>query len=567
MGVVGMDSEKGEDSRPEPTHKTSSDGEVLPREATEEDLRTLPRVVDKVPPAAWAAALVGSAERFSYYCIISIWQNYMQHERGFHAVPGALGLGQSTATAISNGFFIFMFLTPMAFGVISDMWLGRYNTLLLGFCLLICGSFVMFGTSLPAALDRGAGIPGLAVTMLFIGLGVGCVKSTISPFIGDQYPQGKPRVVRQKDGKLAVVDSSRTIQFMYNAFYWFTNIASLSSIPATFLELRFDFWTAYLMAAASLVLSLVALVLMKPKFVKVTPQQNVLPKAFSVLVLSARNGFKLDHAKPGYQLATHNHAVPWDDAFVDELKRGLIACRVIFSFAFFYLSITQMYNNLISQAGQMNLHGVPNDMIQAMSGVACVAFGPPVQALYSFLARRRIRFGPIARITTAFVLCSVGMAYAAGLQRLIYSTGPCYDRPLACDYRPEGQSSSESGDGKVAVPPNDVNVWLQLPVYITLAIAEIFGLVTASEYSYEKAPRGMRSVVQAMVQLSACLGALMGMAISPAAKDPHLVALYSALAGAMAVCAVLFYFVFRKYDRVDDQLNRMSVGGEGEQQS
>ncbi|KAL2268417.1 hypothetical protein VTJ83DRAFT_3263 [Remersonia thermophila] len=551
MGAAENDFEKGEKGAPEPAHRSSSDGEVLPREATDEDLRTLPRIVDKVPLAAWAAALVGSAERFSYYCIISIWQNYMQHGRDFHAVPGALGLGQSTATAISNGFFIFMFLTPMAFGIISDMWLGRFNTLLLGFCFLICGSFVMFGTSLPSSLDRGGGIPGLAVAMMLIGLGVGCVKSTISPFIGDQYPQGKPRVVRQGDGTLAVVDSSRTIQFLYNAFYWFTNIASLSSIPATFLEREFGFWTAYLMAASSLVLSLVALLLLKPKFAKVTPQQNVLPKAFRVLVLSARNGFKLDRARPGYQLATHNHAVPWDDAFVDELKRGLAACRVIFSFAFFYLSITQMFNNLISQAGQMNLHGVPNDMIQAMSGVACVAFGPPVQALYGFLARRRIRFGPIARITTAFVLCAVGMAYAAGLQRLIYSTGPCYDRPLACDYRPEAQpGSSGSGDGKAAaVPPNDVNVWLQLPVYVALAVAEIFGLVTASEYAYEKAPRGMRSVVQATVQLSACLGALMGMAISPAAKDPYLVALYAALAGSMALCALLFWAAFRSYDK------------------
>jgi POT family proton-dependent oligopeptide transporter len=113
------------------------------------------------------------------------------------------------------------------------------------------------------------------------------------------------------------------------------------------------------------------------------------------------------------------------------------------------------------------------------------------------------------------------------------------------------------------VVPNDVNVWLQLPVYIALAIAEIFGLVTASEYSYEKAPRGMRSVVQAVVQLSACLGALMGMAVSPAARDPWLVVVYGTLAGVLGVCSVLFWVVFRKYDRMFDRLNRLVVGGEG----
>jgi len=202
-----------------------------------------------------------------------------------------------------------------------------------------------------------------------------------------------------------------------------------------------------------------------------------------------------------------------------------------------------MYNNLISQAGQMNLHGVPNDMIQAMAGVACVVFGPIIQALYNFLAKHRIQFGPIARISTAFLIAGGGMAYAAGLQRLIYDTGPCYDAPLACD---------ASDGGRL---PNDINVWLQLPVYIALAIAEIFGLVTASEYSYEKAPRGMRSVVQAMVQLSAGLGALMGMAISPAARDPWLVAVYAALAGVMGLCSFLFWWIFRKYDKINEQLN------------
>src|SRR5690606_31662238 len=109
-----------------------------------------------------------------------------------------------------------------------------------------------------------------------------------------------------------------------------------------------------------------------------------------------------------------------------------LTCCPRFSFAFFYLSITQMFNNLISQAGQMNLHGVPNDMIQAMSGVACVIFGPIIQGLYNFLAKRRIPFGPMARITVAFLLCGGAMAYASGLQQLIYNTGPCYDAPLKC---------------------------------------------------------------------------------------------------------------------------------------
>jgi POT family proton-dependent oligopeptide transporter len=46
---------------------------------------------------------------------------------------------------------------------------------------------------------------------------------------GDQLPQGKPQVLRQKNGKLVVVDSSRTLQLLYNAFYWSVIISTLAS--------------------------------------------------------------------------------------------------------------------------------------------------------------------------------------------------------------------------------------------------------------------------------------------------------------------------------------------------
>jgi len=56
----------------------------------------------------------------------------MQYPQGKTPVPGALGLGQATAVNIYNAFFLFSFITPMLFGLISDVWLGRYKTLMLG---------------------------------------------------------------------------------------------------------------------------------------------------------------------------------------------------------------------------------------------------------------------------------------------------------------------------------------------------------------------------------------------------------------------------------------------------
>lgn len=56
--------------------------------------------------------------------------------------------------------------------------------------------------------------------MIFIGLGAGCVKATFFPLLGDQYVQKKPKLVLQKNGELAIIDATRTVQLIYNIYYW-----------------------------------------------------------------------------------------------------------------------------------------------------------------------------------------------------------------------------------------------------------------------------------------------------------------------------------------------------------
>lgn len=45
--------------------------------------------------------------------------------------PGALDLGQATATRIYCAFFIGYYVAPLGFSVLSDSYLGRYRTLVL----------------------------------------------------------------------------------------------------------------------------------------------------------------------------------------------------------------------------------------------------------------------------------------------------------------------------------------------------------------------------------------------------------------------------------------------------
>jgi POT family proton-dependent oligopeptide transporter len=201
-------------------------------------------------------------------------------------------------------------------------------------------------------------------------------------------------------------------------------------------------------------------------------------------------------------------------------------------------------NNLISQAGQMRLGGMPNDTMQVFNPVACIVLGPLIQrGLFEHLRRRGVSFRPIARISMACFIMSVAMAYAAGIQHLIYSRGPCFDRPLVC---------AAARVSPTAIAGNDVAVWVQLPVWFILAVGEILGFATISEIAYEMAPRSMKSLVQAMTQVTAGLAAIVGIALSPITKDPSLVILYGVIGGLTAVAAVLFWLFFKNLDKQEE---------------
>jgi proton-dependent oligopeptide transporter, POT family len=59
-----------------------------------------------------------------------IAENYLQHAPGGE-IPGALGLGQSTASNIVNALMISSYITPIPAAVVADNRLGRYNTIIM----------------------------------------------------------------------------------------------------------------------------------------------------------------------------------------------------------------------------------------------------------------------------------------------------------------------------------------------------------------------------------------------------------------------------------------------------
>lgn len=86
-----------------------------------------------------------------------------------------------------NNFFSFWcYLTPILGAVVSDQYLGKYNTIVYFSFVYLLGVIILFITSLPVSIEHGAALPGLIVAMLVIGLGTGGIKSNVSPLIAEQ---------------------------------------------------------------------------------------------------------------------------------------------------------------------------------------------------------------------------------------------------------------------------------------------------------------------------------------------------------------------------------------------
>ena len=118
------------------------------------------------------------------------------------------------------------------------------------------------------------------------------------------------------------------------------------------------------------------------KYVKVPPQGSAIIDALKVTSIAVRErGFvKAQPSKlqESGHISKYNFAqsAAYTDTYVKEVSKGVKACRVFLFLPFYFVCWIQIWNNLISQAGQMALHGTPNDLLQNLDPIALIIFIP-----------------------------------------------------------------------------------------------------------------------------------------------------------------------------------------------
>jgi dipeptide/tripeptide permease len=318
---------------------------------TPSDLLLLPKVSDKLPYSAFLVAIVELCERFAYYGLSGPFQNYISNSyKDVNGLPGALGLGQSGATATTNLFQSWCYCTPLLGAVIADQYLGKYATIKWFSVVYMAGIALLCVTSLPWSIEHGAAAPGLVVAMVIIGLGTGGIKSNVAPLIAEQVRSTQPFVKTLHSGKRVVVDPEVTMQRVFSMFYMCINLGSISAIATTMLELHVGFWSAYLLPLLMFGVGFTVLVKGKKDYVIKPPQGGVIGNCFRALYIAARNGFDLNKAKPSHHDQGHRkHTIDWDDKFIEELKVALVACKVFLFYPVYWVTFSQMINNFVSQ--------------------------------------------------------------------------------------------------------------------------------------------------------------------------------------------------------------------------
>ncbi|KAI8300828.1 putative peptide transporter ptr2 [Colletotrichum sp. SAR11_240] len=425
----------------------------------------LRRVPDKLPTVALLILVVELGERFTYFGLSGPIQNYINNPYDSSSdLPGALGRGQAVATALGNFFKFWAYASTVIGAVIADQYLGKFKAILAACSVYTIGLILLVATSTPQAITSGAGFGGLIAAMITIGLGTGGIKANVTPMCAEQYQNSHPVVRTLKSGEEVLVDPELTVQRL---FYWVVNIGALSPLITVNVEAHHSFWLAYLIPLIAILISAAVFISGQKKYVKVPPEGSAIVDAFRATSIAIKEkGFEnatlsaLRESGHESKYAIAREA-KYTDEYVMDVMRGLNSCKMFLFFPLYFICWIQIWNNLISQAGEMALHGTPNDLLQNLDPIALCIFIPFLDiVVYPLFRKYRINFDPVTRIFVGFIFASVSMVYASVLQHYIYNS-----------------------------PPKSIHVWIQAPAYILVAFSEAFIIVTGLELAFTHAPK------------------------------------------------------------------------------
>ena len=291
-------------------------------------------------------------------------------------------MGQRASTGLTTFNQFWAYVMPLFGAWIADTYLGRYKTIHIAIAAAIVGHVILTAAAAPSVIKNpDSAIGAFSVGVIVLGVGTGCFKSNISPLLAEQQTEYRKRIETTPSGERIIIDPSVTTARMFLWFYMCINIGSLvGQISMVYAEKYVGFYLSFLLPTVLFLAAPVVLAVFKKKYILQPPTGNVLANFFKMYGMAMKGRWHWNPVRSVKKLGSDDfwervkpsNIIPserptwmtYDDAWVDEVRRGIKACTVFLFMPLYWLAYGQMTNNLTSQAATMQLNGVPNDIIQ-----------------------------------------------------------------------------------------------------------------------------------------------------------------------------------------------------------